>query len=250
MKLTNRVHLVGSGGVGFDLSDAYDCHVYLIDGGEEAAIVDVGTGFGVEAILANAEAAGFARDRVRHVVLTHAHADHAGGAARMRSLLPNASVYAAAPAAGWIRSGDEEAFSLAGAKRAGYYPDSYVLEPCEVDVEVSQGDRITVGRVELEVHETPGHADGQVGLLLDDGGVRSFFSADAIFHGGHIFLQATHDTRVDAQIRTLRRLRGLEIDALFPGHLAISCANAQRHIERANEALDRIMLPNQLFTAW
>jgi glyoxylase-like metal-dependent hydrolase (beta-lactamase superfamily II) len=250
MELANRVHLVGSGVMGFDLSDAFDCHVYLIDGGGEAALVDVGSGFGVEAILAHAEAAGFARDRIRHVVLTHAHADHAGGAARIRSLLPGVTVYAGSPAAAWIRSGDEEAFSLAGAKRAGYYPESYVLEPCEVDVEVAQGDRVRVGDVELEVHETPGHADGQVGLLLDDGGVRSFFSADAIFHGGTIFLQATHDTRIDAQIRTLRHLRGLEIDGLFPGHLAFSRTNAQRHIERANEALDRIMLPNQLLNAW
>jgi glyoxylase-like metal-dependent hydrolase (beta-lactamase superfamily II) len=236
--------------MGFDLSDAFDCHVYLVDGGDEAAIVDVGSGYGVEAILANVDAAGLPRDRVRHVVLTHAHADHAGGAARLRSLLPRARFYAAAPAASWIRDGDEEAFSLAGAKRAGYYPQSYVLEPCEVDTEIAHGDRIGVGAVGLEVHATPGHADGQAALLLDDDGVRSLFSADAIFHNGHIFLQATHDTRVDAQIRTLRHLRGLEIDALFPGHLTISCTNAQRHIERANEALDRIMLPNQLLTAW
>jgi hypothetical protein len=29
-----------------------------------------------------------------------------------------------------------------------------------------------------------------------------------------------------------------------------SLANGQRHIERANEALDRLLVPNQLILAW
>ena len=46
MQLANRIHLVGSGSFGFDLSDPYDCHVYLVDGGSELALVDVGAGIG------------------------------------------------------------------------------------------------------------------------------------------------------------------------------------------------------------
>ena len=32
MRLTPEVHLVGSGAGGFHLTDAYDCHVCLVDG--------------------------------------------------------------------------------------------------------------------------------------------------------------------------------------------------------------------------
>ncbi len=32
MQLTEHVYLVGSGSLGFDLTDPFDCHVYLIDG--------------------------------------------------------------------------------------------------------------------------------------------------------------------------------------------------------------------------
>ena len=59
MKLTDRIHLVGSGSLGFDLTDPFDCHVYLLDGGDELALVDVGAGMGAEAIVANVRAAGF-----------------------------------------------------------------------------------------------------------------------------------------------------------------------------------------------
>ena len=59
VKIADRIHLVGSGIMGFDLTDAYDCHVFLIDGGDELAIIDTGAGMGAERILANVQADGF-----------------------------------------------------------------------------------------------------------------------------------------------------------------------------------------------
>ena len=94
MKLSERVHLVGSGSNGFDLTDAYDCHVYLINGGDELALIDVGAGMGAEAILANVRKDGLDPKRIKHVVLTHGHGDHAGGTARVRRLLGETTVYA------------------------------------------------------------------------------------------------------------------------------------------------------------
>ena len=59
MNIADRIYLVGSGIMGFDLTDAYDCHVFLLDGGDELAIVDTGAGMGAESIVANVKAAGF-----------------------------------------------------------------------------------------------------------------------------------------------------------------------------------------------
>src|SRR5262249_39778942 len=142
-----------------------------------------------------------------------------------------------------LRTGDEEAISLGPAKRAGIYPPDYRLEPCEVDVELGEADEVRVGDLTLRVLETPGHADGHVSLLLEHDGRRSLFAGDVIFAGGKILLQNIYDCRLDAQIRSLRKLRELGIDALFPGHLAYSLSNAQRHIERANQVLDRLLIP-------
>ena len=250
MRLADRIHLVGSGSIGFDLTDAYDCHVFLLDGGGELALLDTGAGMGTARILENVRAEGFDPARIRQIILTHAHVDHAGGAARMRGLLDTPSVLCSAEAAGWVRTADEEKVSLGVAKRAGFYPEDYVLEPCPVDGELADGDTVRIGNLELTAIATPGHCDGHLSFLLERDGERTLFSADAIFHGGNILLQNIWDCRLDAQIRTLRRLLELDVTALIPSHLAWSLQNGQRHIERANDALDRLLIPNQLLSAW
>jgi hydroxyacylglutathione hydrolase len=250
MKLVDGIHLVGSGSYGFDLTDPFDCHVYLLDGGDELALVDAGAGLGAEAILDNVRRDGLDPARIRQLILTHAHGDHAGGAARLRSLLHEPIVYLSEARAEALRTADEQAISLGDAKRAGIYPPDYRFEACPVDVEIADSDEIPVGQLTLRVLETPGHADGHVSLLLERGGRRSLFAGDVVFHGGKILLQAIHDCRLDALIRSLRRLRDLEVDALFPGHLAFSLTDGQRHIERANQVLDRLLIPEQIVGAW
>jgi glyoxylase-like metal-dependent hydrolase (beta-lactamase superfamily II) len=250
VKLADRIHLVGSGSLGFDLTDPFDCHVYLIDGQDELALVDVGAGMGAEAILDNVRREGFEPARIRHLVLTHAHGDHAGGAARMRRLLGDPTVYLSGTVATFLREGDERGISLDVAKQAGIYPPDYALEPCEVEVELADGDRIDVGDLTLQVVDTPGHSDGHVSLILDHGGTRHLFAGDVIFFGGKVLLQNIYDCRLDAEVRSLRRLRTLGIDALLPGHLTLSLRDGQRHIERANDALDRLLIPEQVVAAW
>ena len=44
MKIAPGIHIVGSGRQGFGLTDDYDCHVYLVDGGDEYALIDAGGG--------------------------------------------------------------------------------------------------------------------------------------------------------------------------------------------------------------
>jgi glyoxylase-like metal-dependent hydrolase (beta-lactamase superfamily II) len=250
IQLDERVWIVGSGAVGFALTDAYDCHVYLVDGGSELALVDVGAGMGAEAIVANVRDSGFDPSRIRHVLLTHAHGDHAGGAARMRALLDSPATYVSRVVAQYVRDGDERGTSIDVARAAGIYPADYRLEPCPVDVELSEGDEVAVGDLTVRVLDTPGHSDGHVSLVLDRDGRRALFAGDVVFFGGNIFLQNLHDCRLDAHIESLRRLRGLEVTSLFPGHLTVDLREGQRHIEKANDALDRLLVPNQLFNAW
>jgi len=81
---------VGGGRFGFGLSAPLDCHIYLLDGGDELALVDAGIGGSVgdtQQILANIEAEGYDPDNVSTLLLTHYHADHAGGAAELRDAL-------------------------------------------------------------------------------------------------------------------------------------------------------------------
>jgi len=250
MQLAERIHLVGSGSFGFDLTDPFDCHIYLVDGGSELGLVDVGAGMGAAEVIANVRRAGFDPARIRRLLCTHAHGDHAGGAARMRALLPDASLSTSREVADLVRAGDEAGTSVAVAKTAGIYPPDYRLEPCPVDGELAGGDRVAIGDLVLECIETPGHARGHLSFLLEHDGRRSLFGGDVVFHGGTILLQNIHDCSLEAIVESLRALRGLAIDALFPGHLAFSLKDGQRHIETANEALDRLLIPNQMVSAW
>lgn len=236
--------------MGYGLSDAYDCHVFLIDGGTELALIDVGAGLGADRIIDNIVRSGFDPKNVRSVILTHAHADHAGGLAQLCAALDAPTVYGSPTTRDRLERGDEHAVGLDIAKAAGYYPSDYVLQPHAVDMHVGSGDTIAVGRLALEAIDTPGHCDGHLSFLLAADEKRSLFSGDAIFFGGTILLQNIPDCRLDAQIATLRTLRSLEIDALIPSHLSFSLEDGQRHIERANDALDRMLIPNQLVTAW
>jgi glyoxylase-like metal-dependent hydrolase (beta-lactamase superfamily II) len=249
MRLTDRVCLVGSGANGFDLTHPLDCHVYLLDGGSELALVDAGAGLDVDGLLERVRGDAYDPARVRRLLLTHGHGDHAGGGGELRERLGMA-VHASREVAAALPAGDEAALSVDVARAAGVYPESYRLRACPVDAEVREGDRVRVGDLELRVLATAGHCDGHVSYLLERGGERLLFGGDAVFHGGRILLQAIHDCRLDAQVATLRRLRDLGITALLPGHGPFTLRDAQRHLERANQALDRLLPPEQLVSVW
>lgn len=250
MRLTSNVYLVGSGSFGFDLTDPYDCHIYLIDGGGELALIDLGAGMQAESVLDNVRKDGFEPGRIRHLILTHPHGDHAGGAARFRRLLGGPAVYASEKIAAWIARGDEAAISLDIAKARGFYPADYTLEPCPVDVPVREGDSIRVGKERLQVLDTPGHSAGHICLLLEQAGERLLFTGDLVFFGGAVMLQSAQDCQVGELVRSLRKMRDLRVNALLPGHLSISLKQGQRHIELANRALDELRLPNQAIQSW
>jgi glyoxylase-like metal-dependent hydrolase (beta-lactamase superfamily II) len=242
VKLTERVYLVGSGLMGLSLTDPFDCHVYLLDGGEELALIDAGAGLGQEQILRLVQEDGLDPARVAHIILTHQHADHAGGAAGLRAAT-GGRVYLSAQSAHYLREGDEEGISLAIAKRAGFYPPDYRYGACPVDVELREGDTIAIGDLQLQAIETPGHCDGHLSFQMRAGGRTYLFAGDAIFHNGQILLQNIPDCHIGKYAASIQKLRGRAIDVLLPGHLSPVLARGQVHIDMAGDTFERILIP-------
>lgn len=243
MQLTERVYLVGSGSVGFSMTHSSDCHIYLIDGGDELALIDAGTGLGKDEILELIQGHGFSLDDVHYLFLTHFHADHAGGAAGLRAAIPNLKVLAAADLAYALREGDEDAISLTLGKQGGYYEPEYRFEPCPVDVELVDGQVVQVGDLTIRALETPGHSAGHLVFVMEADGKTHLFAGDLLFFGGKILLQSIPDCDLQAHLRSIRKLSDLGVDVFLPGHGCPSMSDGQRHIEEAIGCMDRCLVP-------
>jgi glyoxylase-like metal-dependent hydrolase (beta-lactamase superfamily II) len=245
MKITEGIHLVGSGQMGFGLTDDYDCHVYLLDGGAECVLIDAGGGRDPGAIVRLIEADGLSPERVRCLLLTHAHADHAAGAAGLRERL-GVRVLASPETAAIVSRGDARGASLEAAKAAGGYPADFAYPACPVDGELADGATVRAGEIEVEAVATPGHAAGHLSYVLRRGGRTSVFSGDALFFGGRILLQHTRDCSVEDSIRSVERLAALSVDGLYPGHLTFAVNHGRRQVDKAMEYVARLLPPPQL----
>jgi len=242
MQIHERVHLVASGAYGFDLSHPSDCHVYLIDGGSEWALIDAGAGVAHGALPHSLRQRGFPVDRIRHLFVTHAHADHAGGSAELREAF-GLDAHAAPEVAAILRSGDEVAAGVDIGKRQGTYTSDYVYEAVDVVHDVADGDRVTVGDVTVEAIATPGHSVGHRAFLVDSSDRLDLFTGDTLFFGGEIILQSTWDCDLRSHLDSLRHLAEYDFDGLFPGHLTFSLQRGRRHLDSALAIMDRGGIP-------
>ncbi len=248
MRLTPEVFLVGGGvSLGFGLTDDPDCHVYLIDGGDEYALIDCGLGEGpsLDRIADTIAREGLDISKLNTLILTHYHMDHAGGAAKAREWF-GLQVWAPREAAEVLRTGDEEAVALDVAKRSGLYPADYRFQPVAVDRELDEGDVLTVGNLELRAIATPGHCNGHFSYLMQGAARRYLFAGDAIFAGARVVWQNIHDCSVPLTVASIYKLRGIDFDALLPGHAAVVLSGGKRHVEAAADLCDKLALPKNL----
>ncbi len=248
MRLTPDVALVGSGNFGFDLTSPGDCHVYLLDGGDELALIDAGVGGSVgssDLIMSTVETDGFDVGRISTLLLTHYHFDHMGGAAEIRESL-GLTVHASPLTATTLENGDEEIISLPAVKAVGYVPEDYHIQPCPVVPDLIEGAKFTVGRLSVTVYETPGHCNGHVSLLVEGGERTLLLQGDVVFAGGTISLQNIPDCSIQKYSESVRKLSTLEFEAFLPGHLGISLRDGKRHVSAAAAQFEKLMVPRNL----
>jgi glyoxylase-like metal-dependent hydrolase (beta-lactamase superfamily II) len=245
MRLTKDVLLVGGGNLGFNLSHPLDCHVYLIDGGDELALVDTGIGGHLgqsDVIIENIKDDGVDLGKVSTLLLTHYHTDHAGGSKDFRDRL-GVNVVGSPLTAKTLEAGDEETISLPFAKKAGFYPQDYVYEACPCTPGLIEGKPFKVGRLTVTPFNTPGHCRGHVSLLVEGGDRRYLISGDLVFAGGAIIAQNIPDCSIQEYGESVLKMVGVEFDALLPGHLSISLKDGKRHIDAAARQFSQLMIP-------
>lgn len=244
MRIDPHVYLVGSGNLGFNLTDPFDCNMYLFDSGDGYVLFDAGAGMGVEQVLQVCRQDGLETAHIRHLFLTHAHTDHGGGSAHLRDRL-DLTISASAATAKIVTAGDEAAVSLSVAKAGGMYPQDYIYRPCPVDRILADGEAVEIGQLKIELLFTPGHSHDHHCYLVTDMSLpkRYLVGGDAIFFGGKIVLQNTYDCSVPQQIASIQRLAAYDFEALLAGHLNFSLKDGKRHIEAACAVINQLGCP-------
>lgn len=246
MRINDHLYLVGGGDYGFNLSGRLDSNSYIIDTGEGLWMIDAGFDGG-EQVVNNIRAEGLEPRDVVRLFVTHYHADHAGALAYMRkALAPELQIAISGLVADEVRNGDEEDNGLRWAKSFGFYPSEFDLEPCEVDIELSHGQRFEAGGFVLNAIDTPGHCRGHICFYVTGGAGGYLFSGDHVFWGGKIILQNVGDSSVQEYAKSMNVLLDCDFSALLPGHLAFSMLNGKRHVELAANQFNKIGLPANL----
>jgi len=240
MKLLEGVFLVGSGQVG--ISNRMDCHIYLVDCGTECVLIDAGIGLDTAQILSNIRYEGFDPQKISTLFVSHSHADHAGGCRALKSGT-GCDIVAPETESELIEKGSEEDLGLDVTKQAGIYPNTYVYQHCDVDRALKDHELVRAGRYEFETIQIRGHSPGIAGFLLRRDAQTILFSSDIVFVGGTIGLGNWKGSSLTQYRKNIRKLGGLDVDVLLPGHFLWTLRDGQEHLDKAIQNLTSPYVP-------
>lgn len=145
--------------------------LYLFCSGDEAALVEGGTGAMASLVAAQMDSLGISRSTVKQLIVTHAHPDHVMAIPHLRALFGGFSVVAseagsrtlaAEKAIAFFAQVDEmltRSLLKSGAIGEDDRPGPLAEKQIAVDRVVGEGDEIAVGASRLQVLGTPGHSD-------------------------------------------------------------------------------------------
>jgi glyoxylase-like metal-dependent hydrolase (beta-lactamase superfamily II) len=135
--------------------------IHLLVEQTRAAIIDTGHNDSVSRVLAALAARGIARENVDWVILTHVHLDHAGGAGRLMSLLPNAQLLVHPRGARHMidpRALFAATVQVYGEQQAHRLYGELIPVDAQRVVQADDGHEIQLAGRHLKALDTPGHA--------------------------------------------------------------------------------------------
>jgi hydroxyacylglutathione hydrolase len=210
------------------LGAGYECNSFLIKD-RTWLLVDVGTDNNAEGLSKSISKEG-GLEKVKHILMTHTHYDHAGGAARMKELT-QAEILVHPVEGERISSGD-----MTVARACFFDAKMREFEWTPID----EGKTIDTGSAKFEVMHLPGHSEGSVGLWERES--RSLIAGDTVFADGGIGRYDLPTGNLGELRNSIERLSRLDVRNLYPGHGRTVTGRGSEHISMSLELVRSGML--------
>ncbi len=227
-KIADKLYCIPAGSV----------NTFLIEADDGCALIDAGFPGKAEAIMALVTELGHSARDIRHIVVTHAHPDHIGSLAALKTAT-GATTYAHPLDTAIVERGSGfRPMTAAPGLVAGLMFRLFVdlkatVEPTKIDVEMHDGEVLPFAGG-LRVIHVPGHCAGQVALLWTEG--RTLFAGDACANMMGLGTPIAYEDRAEGE-RSQRKLAGFDFETACFGHgRAIQHGAAKRFRKRWAQA--------------
>lgn len=225
-EVVRGVYFIASGR--FRYTHAMNCNIYAVVGEREVALIDTGSGFGVQGVLESLQHHGIPPESVTLALHTHTDWDHARGAAPLSR---------ATGCVVGVHEAGRERLEKGPWRGVGLpVPPQVTFEPVDVGLILHDGLEIEFGDWVLRVVHTPGHSADSVCFEMDVDGRRILFSGDTVEAGGKPGI-STAETDFSAYRDSVSALARRDIDVLLPGHGIFILEQAGDHIRHLADKL-------------
>jgi glyoxylase-like metal-dependent hydrolase (beta-lactamase superfamily II) len=200
---------------------------YLIEGDDGFALVDVGSGATLEAVLAGIGASGHAPADLRAIILTHIHLDHAGATGALARIAPRARVLVHPLGAPHLA--DPSRLLASATQIYGDRMDELWGEMLPVTADrittLADSESVRFGRRTLTALHTPGHAIHHI--AYHDAARDALFAGDVAgvrLEGVDFVRPPTPPPDLDLErwSASIARLRALKLDRLYLPHFGVA----------------------------
>ena len=152
---------------------------FLVETGSAVAVIETGNAASPDRILKVLKSRGRRPEEISHVIVTHVHLDHAGGAGTLMQRLPQATLVAHPYGARHLIDPSKleaSARAVYGDKKFDEMYGTLLPVPEERVIVMENGDQLQVGGRQLSFMDAPGHARHH--FTVWDEATRGWFTGD------------------------------------------------------------------------
>jgi len=196
------------------------CLVYLIVTDGKTAIIETSPASVSPLILEAIEELGYEPGRLSYIILTHIHLDHAGGVGTLAKQFPGIKVVVHQRGARHLIDPEK---LIAGTRIA--YGEEYeadygpILPVAGKQIQaVEEGDIISLGKRQLRIIYTPGHAPHH--MCIYDAKTRGLFSGDSlgVHNMGNNPIIIVDGFNLDLTLESIDRISALNPERIYASH--------------------------------